>query len=96
MYGGVVFFLCSISVFREKDITASKIRKILASGANVILTTQGIDDMAMKYFVEAGALAVRRVDRRDLKRIAKITDGAHWQVLDGLEAFDTWLGYIHM
>ena len=32
---------------------------MLEAGANVILTTKGIDDMALKYFVEAGALACR-------------------------------------
>ena len=29
----------------------------LDSGANVILTTGGIDDLCLKYFVEAGAMA---------------------------------------
>ena len=41
--------------------------QILASGANVILTTKGIDDMSLKYFVEAGAIAVRRVPKDDLR-----------------------------
>ena len=36
-------------------------------GANVVLTTKGIDDTALKYFVEAGALACRRVPRDDLR-----------------------------
>ena len=43
---------------READITKERIDLILATGANVILTTKGIDDMALKYFVEAGAIAV--------------------------------------
>ncbi len=47
--------------------------KILATGANVILTTGGIDDLCLKYFVEAGAMAVRRCKKADLKRIAKAT-----------------------
>lgn len=47
----------------------------MASGANVILTTGGIDDMCLKYFVDVGAMAVRRVLKRDLKRIAKATGG---------------------
>jgi len=29
----------------------------------------------MKYFVEAGAMAVRRVKKMDLKRIARATGG---------------------
>lgn len=52
---------------READITKERIEKILNSGANVVLTSKGIDDMALKYFVEAGVLAVRRVPKDDLK-----------------------------
>ena len=33
------------------------------SQANVILTTKGIDDMALKYFVEANCIALRRVKK---------------------------------
>jgi len=29
----------------------------LATGANVVMTTKGIDDLCLKYFVEAGAIA---------------------------------------
>lgn len=62
-------------LLRESDITKERIQKILASGANVILTTGGVDDMCLKYFVDVGAMAVRRVLKRDLKRIAKATGG---------------------
>jgi len=41
----------------------------------VILTTKGIDDAAIKYFVAAKCIAVRRVDKKKLKRIAKLTGG---------------------
>lgn len=64
------YFIC-----RESDITKERIQKILSTGANVILTTGGIDDMCLKYFVETGAMAVRRVLKRDLKRIAKASGG---------------------
>eukprot|EP00923_Selenidium_pygospionis_P054529 GHVN01095036.1.p1 GENE.GHVN01095036.1~~GHVN01095036.1.p1 ORF type:complete len:546 (+),score=112.11 GHVN01095036.1:54-1691(+) len=84
---------------KEKDITKQKINKILASGANVVLTTQGIDDMSLKYFVEAGVLALRRVDKKDMKRIAKATGGrvtltlASLESEEGDESFDpAWLG----
>ena len=46
---------------RELDITKERIQKILQTGANVVLTTKGIDDVCLKYFVEAGAIAARRV-----------------------------------
>lgn len=40
---------------------------LLCPGATVILTTKGIDDTALKYFVEAGAIAARRVPKDDLR-----------------------------
>ena len=46
---------------------------------------QGIDDMALKYFVECGAIAVRRVAKEDLRRIAKATGG---QILLSLADMD--------
>ena len=76
---------------REMDITKEKIQRILDSGAKVILTTKGIDDLCLKYFVEAGAIAVRRVKKEDLKRIAKATGGqivVTMADMEGNEAFD--------
>lgn len=70
---------------RESDITKERIQKILATGANVILTTGGIDDMCLKYFVDAGAMAVRRVLKKDLKRIAKATGAMVCSTLANLE-----------
>ena len=82
---------------RESDITAERIKKILAGGANVILTTKGIDDMCLKYFVEAGAMAVRRVKKDDMKRIAKATGAQFISTLANLEGEETfesdYLGY---
>ena len=37
----------------------------------MVLTTGGIDDLCLKYFVEAEAMAARRCKKEDLKRIAK-------------------------
>ena len=59
----------------ESDITKERVQKILGAGANVVLTTGGIDDLCLKYFVEAGAMAARRCKKEDLKRIAKATGG---------------------
>ncbi|KNE60371.1 T-complex protein 1 subunit alpha [Allomyces macrogynus ATCC 38327] len=82
---------------RESDITAERIEKILAAGANVILTTKGIDDMCLKYFVERGAMAVRRVAKDDMKRIAKATGATLLSTLANLEGEETfepaYLGY---
>jgi len=76
---------------READITKERIQLLINAGANVILTTKGIDDMAIKYFVEAGALAVRRVKKEELKRVAKLTGGTMmitFADMEGAESFD--------
>lgn len=75
VYFLIPFYNFHINLCRESDITKERIQKILATGANVILTTGGIDDMCLKYFVDAGAMAVRRVVKKDLKRIAKASGG---------------------
>ena len=57
----------------------------------MVLTTKGIDDLCLKYFVEAGAIAVRRVKPEDLRRIAKATGGqvvATMADMEGNETFD--------
>jgi len=76
---------------RESDITKERIMLLINAGANVVLTTKGIDDMAIKYFVEAGALAVRRVKKEDLRRVAKLTGGTMmitFADMEGNESFD--------
>jgi len=76
---------------RESDIIKERIQLILKAGANVILTTKGIDDLCLKYFVEAGAMAVRRCKKEDIRRIAKSTGGTllvNLGNLEGEESFD--------
>ena len=76
---------------REMDICKERCQKIIDGGANVILCAKGIDDFALKYFVEAGVMAVRRVKKADLRSIAKNT-GAKVIVsladMEGDETFD--------
>ena len=74
---------------RELDITKERIQKILQSGANVVLTTKGIDDTCLKYFVEAGALAARRVKKEDLSRLARATGGRVVGTLADMEGNET-------
>lgn len=73
----------------ESNITKKRIEKILAAGANVIFTTKGIDDMSLKYFVEAGAIACRRVPKEDLRRIAKCTGATVVSTLADMEGEET-------
>mmetsp|Transcript_10166 Transcript_10166/g.42623 ORF Transcript_10166/g.42623 Transcript_10166/m.42623 type:complete len:230 (-) Transcript_10166:408-1097(-) len=76
---------------KEVDLTAQRIQTVLNAGANVILTSKGIDDSALKYFSGSNAIACRRVTPKDMRRIAKAT-GATLQLnmadLNGDESFD--------
>lgn len=58
---------------RELDVTKERCKKIIDAGANVVVCSKGIDDFALKYFVEAKCIAVRRCDRADMKRISAAT-----------------------
>ena len=58
---------------REAGIAIERVEMILKSGANVIFTTKGIDDLCLKHFIDKGAMAVRRCKKEDLRRIAKAT-----------------------
>nr|CAG8519903.1 6338_t:CDS:2 [Entrophospora candida] len=74
---------------RESDITIERIQKILNTGANVIFTTKGIDDLCLKFFIDAGAMAVRRCKKEDLRRIAKATGATLVSTLANLEGEET-------
>lgn len=69
---------------RESGMVLERVEMILKAGANVVLTTKGIDDMCLKMFVERGAMAVRRCKKEDLRRIAKATGGTLLSTLSDL------------
>lgn len=76
---------------REENIMKERIELILKAGANVILTSKGIDDAAVKYLLDAKAMGVRRVEKEDLRNIAKATGGTillNLANLEGEESFD--------
>lgn len=82
---------------REYGIVLERIKLIIASGANVVLTTKGIDDLCLKEFVENKVMAVRRCKKEDLKRIARATGATlvgNMSNMEGNETFESsYLGY---
>mmetsp|Transcript_2273 Transcript_2273/g.3530 ORF Transcript_2273/g.3530 Transcript_2273/m.3530 type:complete len:557 (-) Transcript_2273:14-1684(-) len=77
---------------REMDITKERIRKIIDAGANVILTTSGMDDIIQKLLVNAGVIGARRISKEDMTRIARATGGKIQTTLcdlEGDESFTT-------
>lgn len=69
---------------REAGMILERVDLILKAGANVVLTTKGIDDLVLKMFVERGAMGVRRCKKEDLRRIAKATGGTLLSTLSDL------------
>jgi T-complex protein 1 subunit alpha len=59
----------------EMDVCKKRCQMLIDSGANVVLCARGIDDFALKYFVEAGVIAIRRVPKTDLRRMANCSGG---------------------
>ncbi|QPG94681.1 T-complex protein 1 subunit alpha [Epichloe festucae Fl1] len=69
---------------RESGMVLERVELILKAGANVVLTTKGIDDLVLKMFVERGAMGVRRCKKEDLRRIARATGGTLLSTLSDL------------
>lgn len=76
---------------REMDILKERLDMIISSGVNVVFTTMAIDDCASKYMVTKGIMGLRRVDKHELRRIAKSCGATIVKTLannDGTESFD--------
>ncbi|RKU48892.1 T-complex protein 1 subunit alpha [Coniochaeta pulveracea] len=69
---------------REAGMVMERIELILKAGANVILTTKGIDDLCMKMLIEKGVMGVRRCKKEDLRRIARSTGATMLSTLSDL------------
>jgi len=74
----------------EMDVCKKRCQMLIDAGANVVLCSRGIDDFALKYFVEAGVIAIRRVPKNDLKRIANNTGAKIVVSLADIEGEETY------
>ena len=59
----------------EERMMRKMVDKIKASGANVVFCQKGIDDVVQHYLAKEGILAVRRVKKSDMERLARATGG---------------------
>jgi len=62
--------------------------KIKASGANVVMCQKGIDDTAQHFLAKEGIMAVRRIKKSDMEKLARATGGKVVTNLDDLKAED--------
>ena len=59
----------------ETNILKGMVDKLKAVGANVVFCQKGIDDAAQFFLAKEGILAVRRVKKSDMEKLAKATGG---------------------
>ncbi len=57
----------------EEKLLREMVEKIRAVGANVVFTTKGIDEIAQHYLAKYGIMAVRRVKKSDIEKLARAT-----------------------
>ncbi len=82
-----------MKAFLDKETAMMKdmVKKVKASGANVVFCQKGIDDVAQHFLAKEGILAVRRVKESDVEKLSRATGGRIVTNLDDLKAED--LGY---
>ncbi|MEM5830139.1 MAG: thermosome subunit beta [Candidatus Aenigmatarchaeota archaeon] len=75
----------------EEKMLKEMVEKIAKVGANVVFCQKGIDDLAQHFLAKKGIMAVRRVKRSDMEKLAKATGARIVTNLDDLSEND--LGY---
>jgi thermosome len=75
----------------EERMIKSIADKIIRTGATVVITQKAIDDIAQHYLSKAGILAVRRVKKTDMDKLARATGAVVVSSIDAISAKE--LGY---
>jgi thermosome len=79
---------------QEEGMMREMVDKIVAAGANVVLCEKGVDDMVQHFLARKGILAVRRIKKSDMEKLAKATGG---KIVTNLEAINSEdLGYANL
>ena len=76
---------------QEEKMLKEMVEKIEKSGANVVFCQKGIDDVAQHYLAKKGIVAVRRVKKSDMDKLARATGAKIATSLEDLGPED--LGY---
>ncbi|MCX8195767.1 MAG: thermosome subunit alpha [Acidilobaceae archaeon] len=78
----------------ETNLLKDMVEKIAATGANVVITQKGIDEVAQHFLAKKGILAVRRVKRSDIEKLARATGAKIVTSLRDLK--EDYLGYAEL
>ncbi len=72
----------------EERMLKQKVDKIAEAGANVVLCQKGVDDLVQHYLAKAGILAVRRIKKSDMEKLARATGAKIVTIIEDLSAGD--------
>ena len=72
----------------EEGMLKRMVDTVKKSGATVLFSQKGIDDLAQHYLAKEGIYAVRRVKKSDMEKLAKATGGKIVTKLDELSKDD--------
>jgi thermosome len=72
----------------EEKMLKEMVEKIAATGANVVFSQKGIDDMAQHFLAKKGIYAARRVKKSDMEKLEKATGAKIVMNLDDLTPND--------
>jgi archaeal chaperonin len=73
---------------QEEQMIKDMVSSIVDTGAQVAFAQKGIDDLAQHYLAKAGVMAVRRVKKSDIEKLAKATGAKVVTNIDDLSAAD--------
>ena len=73
---------------QEERTLREMVEKVKSVGARVVLCQKGIDELAQHFLAKVGILAVRRVRKSDLEKLAKATGGSIVNNLRELQSTD--------
>ncbi len=73
---------------QEEQMIKDMVNKISDAGANVLFCQKGIDDLAQHYLAKAGIMAVRRIKKSDMEKLARATGATVVTNIEDLTADD--------
>ncbi|MBK5113260.1 MAG: TCP-1/cpn60 chaperonin family protein [Candidatus Heimdallarchaeota archaeon] len=73
---------------QEQQMIEDMVDKVIATGANVILSQKGIDDLAQHFFAKKGVMAVRRIKKSDMEKLSMATGATLVTRIEGVDKTD--------
>jgi len=73
---------------KEENMLRDMVSKVKSAGANFVCCQKGIDDVAQHFLAKEGIMAVRRVKKSDMEKLAKATGASVITRIKDLEKSD--------